>query len=109
MFPFKKKKIVKFSNHYDWLKSQDESLSSSVKVKPFGFIQWKGTDACLDLHCFCGTHAHIDDEFVYYWKCKDCGRMYALSDHIRLIELDDENRKFVEEDRPNLVHEAGNS
>lgn len=27
---------------------------------PTGFIQWKGTDVCMDVYCKCGYHSHID-------------------------------------------------
>ncbi len=28
-----------------------------------GWLQWKGTDACMDIHCKCGTLSHIDADF----------------------------------------------
>ena len=37
------------------------------------FIQWKGTDVCLDFHCECGTHAHFDGDFAYVIVCPACG------------------------------------
>lgn len=44
------------------------------------YIQWKGTEVCADIYCVCGTHGHIDDWFMYYVRCKDCGQVYRV-DH----------------------------
>ena len=52
-----------------------------------GYLQWKGTDACMDVYCACGYHAHIDDLFLYHVKCPRCGRVYACNPHIELKEL----------------------
>lgn len=52
------------------------------------WIQWKGTDVCMDLHCICGAHGHIDGDFVYSVQCRDCGRKYAVGQNVKLIELD---------------------
>jgi hypothetical protein len=42
------------------------------------FIQWKGTDACLDFYCVCGAHCHVDDMFAYYVKCPHCESVYEM-------------------------------
>lgn len=55
---------------------------------PHGWIQWKGTDVCIDLHCACGTHGHFDGDFMYKVQCKDCGRKYVVGQNVKLIELD---------------------
>jgi len=62
---------------------------------PHGWVQWKGTDACVDLHCECGAHGHIDAEFFYHYECLSCGRKYALSGYVRLIELSHEAAEYV--------------
>ena len=51
---------------------------------PFGWLQWKGTNACLDVHCACGELTHIDGEFLYYIKCGKCGAVYECDGHIQL-------------------------
>jgi hypothetical protein len=53
---------------------------------PSVYIQWKGTDACLDFHCECGNHGHIDADFVYGVRCSACGRTYTLPDTLTLAE-----------------------
>ena len=58
--------------------------------KPCAFVQWKGTDVCMDVRCKCGEGFHIDGFFAYSVKCHHCGTVYACSDHIELIELVEE-------------------
>jgi len=54
---------------------------------PHCWIQWKGTDVCMDVHCNCGVIGHIDGEFAYHVKCPNCGRVYAVDGHVELIEI----------------------
>jgi hypothetical protein len=61
--------------------------SKRFEGKARGWIQWKGTDACVDLHCVCGSHGHIDGYFLYHYQCAGCGRKYALGMNVPLIEL----------------------
>jgi len=56
--------------------------------EPHGWIQWKGTDVCMDIRCKCGSRTHIDAEFAYRVKCPYCGTVYFCSGHIELIELE---------------------
>lgn len=53
-------------------------------------LQWKGTNACLDVHCQCGKHGHIDDWFCYFYKCLACGRTYAIGETVRMYECSPE-------------------
>lgn len=56
-----------------------ESAKASV------FIQWKGTDVCLDFHCFkCNTFGHVDADFTYYLQCPTCGQHYAMPSTVTL-------------------------
>lgn len=61
-----------------------------------GWIQWKGTNVCIDLHCPCGRHDHIDRDFAYFYRCSGCGTPYALGQTIKLIPLTPEQAKHVE-------------
>lgn len=54
---------------------------------PHGWTQFKGTDICMDVHCVCGYHGHVDDGFVYYVKCPACHRVYMVNGHVELVEL----------------------
>ena len=60
-----------------------------------GWIQWKGTDVCIDLHCKCGYHGHWDGDFLYFYECPKCRTKYALGQNIRLIELTQEQSEHA--------------
>lgn len=45
---------------------------------PHVFLQWKGTDVCLDFHCECGAHCHFDGDFAYALKCPHCGTLWEM-------------------------------
>ena len=62
--------------------SQDNSSEGAS-----GWIQWKGTDVCIDLKCVCGAGAHMDAEFFYFYECGNCHRKYAVGQTVKLIEL----------------------
>ncbi len=49
-----------------------------------GWIQWKGTDVCMDIHCLCGELTHVDGEFGYYVECSKCGRVYEVDPTVSL-------------------------
>lgn len=68
--------------YYKSVYSQDNPKSESS-----GWIQWKGTDVCMDVHCKCGYHGHIDGEFFYRYECAGCGQKYAVGEVVKLIPL----------------------
>lgn len=53
------------------------------------YIQWKGTDACLDFYCDCDPSepAHLHGDFVYSVKCPQCGKIYTLPDMLTLTDV----------------------
>ncbi len=55
--------------------------------RPHGWIQWKGTRVCIDLHCECGALLHFDGDFLYYWVCPHCKRMWEMGTHIPMYEI----------------------
>ena len=63
----------------------------------YGWIQWKGTDVCMDMHCSCGQLGHIDAEFAYFYECV-CGKRYAIGSVVKLIELTAEQAIEVTKD-----------
>lgn len=70
-----------------------EIVKAAEKVgddEPHGWIQWKGTDVCIDLHCACGTHGHFDGMFMYQVKCADCGQHYAVGSNVVLAPMTEE-------------------
>ncbi len=54
---------------------------------PHGWIQWKGTNVCMDVHCSCGAQGHIDAEFAYKYKCAACGTLFDIAGYVRLIPV----------------------
>lgn len=42
------------------------------------FIQWKGTDVCMDFTCECGVNGHFDGFFAYVVECPGCGRLWEM-------------------------------
>ncbi len=67
-------------------KTQDSKVTALVKQGAHGWIQWKGTAVCMDVHCTCGEHTHIDDEFAYFVRCGACGKTWQCNPNIELIE-----------------------
>jgi len=61
--------------------------------RPFGFIQYKGTDICMDLNCECGELSHIDGDFVYAIQCPYCDKKYDLNCFIKLEEFTGEHHE----------------
>jgi len=55
--------------------------------EPHGWIQWKGTDVCIDLYCRCGYHGHVDADFFYAYQCPSCKCKYIVGQHVKLIEM----------------------
>ena len=64
----------------------DASLVNPFK-EPYAWIQWKGTDVCMDIHCVCGQSSHLDCDFAYEIQCPHCQRFYAPNGHVRLEPL----------------------
>lgn len=46
--------------------------------EPSAYIQWKGTDVCMDFHCECGAGCHFDGDFAYYVKCPHCDQVWEM-------------------------------
>lgn len=47
------------------------------------YIQWKGTDLCMDLFCpACGGHSHYDAMFAYAVRCCHCGADWKMPEDI---------------------------
>ncbi len=65
---------------------------------PHGWIQWKGTQVCMDVYCICGEHSHIDADFIYHIKCVKCGQVYECDGHIVLhpLNFEPENTQITE-------------
>ncbi len=69
--------------------------SQDFKSESHGWIQWKGTDVCMDIHCKCGHFGHIDADFFYCYKCPKCDRKYAVGQNVKLIELNQSQEEYL--------------
>ena len=53
-------------------------LNEPHDAVPSVFIQWKGTDVCMDFYCDCGAHGHFDGDFAYAVKCQHCSQVWEM-------------------------------
>lgn len=67
--------------------SRWERLEAVKPEGPYGWVQWKGTDVCIDLHCSCGELGHVDADFFYHYKCLACGQLYDVSGYVKLVPV----------------------
>lgn len=65
----------------------EEVERRTVVEGPHAWIQWKGTNVCADIHCDCGHHSHIDEDFAYYVRCPKCHLVYAMGAYVKLVPL----------------------
>ena len=77
--------------YYDSVYGQDNPAGGA-----HGWIQWKGTDVCMDVHCACGHHGHIDGDFFYRYQCPKCGAHYAVGQVVKLIPLTPDQVAYCE-------------
>lgn len=56
------------------------------KDVPIGWIQHKGSNLCMDIHCECGELHHIDSSFCYE-IVTPCGRMYSVGATVPLFRI----------------------
>ena len=52
------------------------------------FVQWKGTNVCMDLTCpKCKSSGHVDGYFAYHVKCSACGAVFAMNVFVAFHEV----------------------
>ncbi len=71
------------------------SKDSNVENSTHGWIQWKGTNVCMDIYCTCGHFGHIDIDFFYAYECPKCHRKFAVGQNIKFIELNNEQEDYI--------------
>lgn len=94
----------------------NQGFSHKEINRPHAFIQWKGTDVCMDFHCECGAHCHFDGGFAYTVKCPHCNVVWEMPFNVfprkvcaETYEYWRENPKMLEadEDLPTPPSEDG--
>lgn len=83
---------MNYNQYYKQVYSRDNPEGEN-----YGWIQWKGTDVCIDLHCSCGYHGHVDGDFFYHYECVGCGKKYTVGQNVKLIPLTEEEAQFIED------------
>jgi hypothetical protein len=53
-------------------------IDGNPSDNPRAFLQWKGTDVCMDFYCDCGAHCHFDGYFAYVVECPHCHQKYEM-------------------------------
>lgn len=69
---------------------------------PYAFIQWKGTDLCMDFHCDCGETCHFDGSFAYTVKCQYCNTIWEMPVNIFPRKADEKTYQYWREN-PKLL------
>lgn len=93
MYPNFGERTKEMIDYWDGIFKRDTQLKN-----PRGWIQWKGTDVCIDLHCDCGFEGHIDAGFFYHYECPSCKTKYAVGQNIKLIKLTTEEIEHGEKE-----------
>lgn len=73
----------------EFTRAQREMKVTEFGEQPSNFIQWKGTDVCIDLICSCGQQVHYDGYFLYAWKCAACKRIWEMAAAVGMRENPD--------------------
>lgn len=66
---------------------------------PRGWIQWKGTSVCMDLHCECGEMSHFDGDFFYFFECPHCRARYSVGSNVKLHKMTSEELTAIDDGR----------
>lgn len=70
--------------------------------QPYAFIQWKGTDVCMDFQCDCGENCHFDGDFAYTVQCPRCLTVWEMPSFIFPRKACDDTHKYWREN-PKLL------
>ena len=85
--------IRRMSNNYDDGWAINHGLYQSLREPTQAFIQWKGTDVCMDLHCpKCKHHNHYDGDFAYEVQCAGCGQVFEMKSLVEFRPVDKATR-----------------
>ena len=88
----------------NWEEFYNKKDNQTKMEAPCGWIQWKGTNVCMDISCKCGSQLHIDAEFAYYVKCTDCNTLYSVSPYVKLVKLDAEDIEYFRARNLKAIH-----
>jgi hypothetical protein len=84
----------------------DFSHNKTGWPEPSAFIQWKGTDVCMDFHCECGAFCHLDAAFAYTVQCPHCQTVWEMPSTIYPRKADDRTYAYWREN-PQMLEPDG--
>lgn len=59
------------------------------------FIQWKGTNLCMDFYCpDCNYHSHFDGMFGYVIECPNCHEKFEMPTDVAVKKVDEFTNKY---------------
>ena len=70
---------------------------------PSAFIQWKGTDLCMDFYCECGAHCHFDGSFAYTVQCPHCQQIYEMPAFVFPRKAGDETDQYWKDNPQHMM------
>jgi uncharacterized protein (DUF983 family) len=57
------------------------------------YIQWKGTDLCMDFWCpECGEHSHFDGFWAHHIECSVCKAIFKMPTDVPVERVPSEPR-----------------
>jgi len=78
-------------------KEDDNPAFEDISKRPHAFIQWKGTNVCMDVHCSCGAHCHFDGDFAYAVQCPHCETVWEMPQDVPMRRADDRTYAYWRE------------
>ena len=58
------------------------------------FIQWKGTDLCMDFRCpECGEHSHYDGMYAYHIRCGNCRVFFRMPTDVAVVKVTEQEAR----------------
>ncbi len=68
-------------------------LDDGTPPAPVAYIQWKGTEACLDVYCTCGGQFHLDTEMptATALRCGGCRQLWQLPEFLPLSAVGEDH------------------
>lgn len=69
----------------------------STMEGPHVFVQWKGTNVCMDFYCECGKQSHFDVDFAYAIRCPYCKRTWITPHTVSVVAAPEDYTGVVQE------------
>ncbi|MFZ4534341.1 MAG: hypothetical protein ACOYOJ_21360 [Alsobacter sp.] len=73
------------------------------ETQTHAFIQWKGTDVCMDFHCHCGTSCHVDASFAYTVRCPTCQTVWEMPMYVYPRKATDKTMEYWRDNPINMT------